>query len=221
MISSPMPVDVGGAPARPVAEPLERAAPDSRRSCSGRRPRPARARWGRRSSGNVPARSTRSRRPGAYRAPVRRPPGSRRRPCARRSVSPTRTSLRRTSSSLWSVARAIVEPGDGHRVELGERREHAGATDLHADLAQHRRLLLGRELVRDRPPRRLARVAELVLERERVDLDDHAVDLVRQVRRASRAQPRKTRGRHRGSAHAVTSGFTRKPASRSQASTSL
>ncbi len=111
--------------------------------------------------------------------------------------------------------------GDGHRVELRERREHAGAADLHADLAQHGRLLLGRELVGDRPARRLARVAELVLQRERVDLHHDAVDLVGQrvallerARRRTRGPPRGPRTRsRRGSRGSRRRAATRAPRS--------
>ncbi len=53
-----------------------------------------------------------------------------------------------------------------------------GPPRVHRDLPQQRRALLGRELVRDRPPRRVRRGAQLLLLGDRVDLDDHAVDLV-------------------------------------------
>ena len=67
---------------------------------------------------------------------------------------------------------------DEHRLELRERRGPPGAPDAHHDLAEHGGLLLGRELERDRPARRLAREPELVALREVVDLHDRAVDLV-------------------------------------------
>ena len=44
--------------------------------------------------------------------------------------------------------------GDRHRVELGHRREHAGAAHLDADLAQDSLFFLGRELKGDGPARR-------------------------------------------------------------------
>ena len=67
---------------------------------------------------------------------------------------------------------------DEHRLELRERRGAPGAPDAHHDVAQHGGLLLGRELERDRPARRLAREAELVALREVVDLHHRAVDVV-------------------------------------------
>ena len=70
------------------------------------------------------------------------------------TVSPTRTSLRCTSSRLCSVARATVEPATTTGIQLRHRRERAGAPHLHGDVAQKRRLLLGRELERDGPARR-------------------------------------------------------------------
>ncbi len=71
-------------------------------------------------------------------------------------------------------------PRDLHRLEDREGCEHAGAAHAHLDVEQPRGLLLGRELVGDRPARRLGRVAQLVLERELVDFDHHAVYLVGQ-----------------------------------------
>ena len=44
---------------------------------------------------------------------------------------------------------------DEHRLEHRERRRAPGAPDAHHDVAQERRLLLGRELVGDRPAGRL------------------------------------------------------------------
>ena len=67
---------------------------------------------------------------------------------------------------------------DEHRLELRERRGAPGAPDAHHDVPEHRGLLLGRELERDRPARCLAREPELVALREVVDLHDRAVDLV-------------------------------------------
>ena len=67
-----------------------------------------------------------------------------------------------------------------HRVELGHGRQLARAPDLHRDIAQQRRFLLGRELEGNRPARSTRRVAHRLLLRERVHLHDNAVDLVRQ-----------------------------------------
>ena len=50
---------------------------------------------------------------------------------------------------------------DEDRLEHGKRRHRSGAADVDRDLLQQRRLLLRRELERDRPARELARRAEL------------------------------------------------------------
>ena len=71
--------------------------------------------------------------------------------------------------------------GNRHRVELGDRREHAGAANLDADLAQDGLLFLGRELKGDGPARRTRGKAQVELLLEAVDLYDHAVDVVVQV----------------------------------------
>ena len=70
---------------------------------------------------------------------------------------------------------------DPRRLHHGERRRATGATDRDDDVEQLRVHLLGRVLVGDRPPRRAAGRAELVVQRELVDLDDDAVDLVLDV----------------------------------------
>ena len=67
------------------------------------------------------------------------------------------------------------------RLHDGERGRPAGAADRDDDVEQLRVDLLGRVLVGDRPARRAARGAQLVVQRELVDLDDHAVDLVLDV----------------------------------------
>ena len=69
---------------------------------------------------------------------------------------------------------------DEHRLQHGEGRGPAGAADRHHDVEQGG-ALLGRELVGDRPPRRLGREAQLVAVGEVVDLHHHAVDLVVEV----------------------------------------
>ena len=71
--------------------------------------------------------------------------------------------------------------GDRHRVELRDRREHAGAAHLDANLAQDGLLFLGRELKGDGPARRAGGKAQVELLLEAVDLYDHAVDVVVQV----------------------------------------
>jgi len=76
--------------------------------------------------------------------------------------------------------------GDGHaaheyRRQLGHRREFAGAPDLHVD-AQHRReLLLGWVLVRHCPARLARHETQLLLQRQRIDLVDHTVDVITQA----------------------------------------
>ena len=67
---------------------------------------------------------------------------------------------------------------DGDRLELGDRRQRAGAADLDLDVADDGRRPLGGELVRDRPARRARHKAETLLPVEAVDLVDDAVDVV-------------------------------------------
>src|SRR3712207_8321497 len=62
--------------------------------------------------------------------------------------------------------------------EVGDRRERAGAADLHDDGLDPRRRLPRRLFVGDGPARRLRRRPELVLQRGRVDLHHDAVYLV-------------------------------------------
>ena len=83
----------------------------------------------------------------------------------------------------------IVQRGARHhdaadidRLELGDRRQRAGAADLDVDAVQPRARLLGRELVGDRPARRAADEAQPLLPVDAVDLVDHAVDVVGQRR---------------------------------------
>ena len=64
----------------------------------------------------------------------RRPAGSRRRRAARSRVSPTRTSLRAISSSLCRVALRDHDAADRDRLQLGHRRQRAGAADLDVDV---------------------------------------------------------------------------------------
>ena len=71
--------------------------------------------------------------------------------------------------------------GDRHRIELRDRREHAGAPHLNANLAQDGLLFLGRELKGDGPARCASGKAQVELLLEAVDLYDHAVDVVVQV----------------------------------------
>ena len=70
---------------------------------------------------------------------------------------------------------------DEHRLEHGEGRRLSRASDRHHDLLEQGGALLGRELVGDRPPRRVRGGAELVALAQIVDLDHDAVDLVGEV----------------------------------------
>ena len=76
--------------------------------------------------------------------------------------------------------------GDGRtreedRLQFGDRRDHAGAADLHADRAQGGLGLVGREFERHGPVRELARRAGPALVFEAVDLHDGAVGREGQV----------------------------------------
>ena len=71
--------------------------------------------------------------------------------------------------------------GDRHRIELRDRRQHASAAHLDADLTQDGLLFLGRKLKGDSPTRRAGGKAQVELLLEAVDLHDHAVDVVVQV----------------------------------------
>ena len=84
---------------------------------------------------------------------------------------------------------------DGDRLQLGDRGERAGAADLDRDVVEGGDRLLGREFVRDRPARRAADEAEAVLQREVVDLVDHAVDVVVEVGALLGAARRRMRAR--------------------------
>ena len=69
------------------------------------------------------------------------------------------------------------DPAHEHGLEHGERRHLAGATGVHVDGAQARGAFLGRELERDRPPRRVRCRAQLSLQVGAIDLDHRTVDL--------------------------------------------
>ena len=71
---------------------------------------------------------------------------------------------------------------DADRFELADRRERAGAADLDFDIPQHGHGALGREFMRDRPARRARDEAEPFLPVDAVDLVDHAVDVVVEMR---------------------------------------
>ncbi len=69
-------------------------------------------------------------------------------------------------------------PGDDDGLHDGVRSDPPGAPDVDPDVEQLGVDLLGRVLEGDGPPRRARRRAQLALERDLVDLDDDAVDLV-------------------------------------------
>ena len=105
---------------------------------------------------------------------------------------------------------------DEHGLQPRDRRDRAGAPDLHVDAEHLGRHLLGRELVRDREARRARDEAEPLLQREIVDLVDDAVDVERQRLAAladragsSRAGPR-ARARRRAPS-APESGVPQEP----------
>ena len=68
--------------------------------------------------------------------------------------------------------------GQENRLQLGHRRERAGAADLNGDALEQRFGLLSGVLVRDGPARRFGGEAGYLALRKRVELDDSAVGLV-------------------------------------------
>ena len=74
------------------------------------------------------------------------------------------------------------DAADRDRLQLGDRRQRAGAADLDLDRLDDRRRPLGGEFVRDRPARAARDEAEPLLQREVVDLVDDAVDVVAERR---------------------------------------
>ena len=101
------------------------------------------------------------------------------------TVSPIRTSLRATSSWLWSVALVTVAPPTNTGSRNRKGRHGTRSTDVHLDAKQAGRLLLGRKLVRDRPTGAPCREPHLCLLGQWIYLHDHAVGLIRQVVTAS------------------------------------
>ena len=70
------------------------------------------------------------------------------------------------------------DAADGHRLELGDGGQRAGASDLNFDVVEDGGRLLGREFVRDGVARRTRDEAQTLLEIEPVELVDDAVDIV-------------------------------------------
>ena len=134
--------------------------------------------------------------------------------------SPSRTSLRRRSSSLWSVASFTVTPETCTGSSIANGTMWPVRPTFQATCVQRGRGRGGRELPRDRPARLAADHAELALQLEVVDLHDHAVDLEVEPVAAllpgvgRRPPPRST------VSCTSTSRFTRKPCSRSHSSDS-
>ena len=122
-----------------------------------------------------------------------------------KTVSPLRTSLRRSSSSLCSVARDTVTPPTFTGFEMRDRRERAGAAHVHLDVLHQRGLLLGRELVGHGPARALGHLAQPPAQVLAVHLHHHAVDLegqgvaaLERARGTARAPPPRPRRAARG-----------------------
>src|SRR6476620_4375818 len=65
--------------------------------------------------------------------------------------------------------------GYEHRIEHCEGRHGSRAPDVHLDALEERRLLLRRELERNRPARKLARRAQASPQVDAIELDDYAV----------------------------------------------
>ena len=96
------------------------------------------------------------------------------------TVSPGRKSCSRTWSSL--CRRGPPRSNHPRRPARGpERRRPAGATDRDDNVEELGGALLGRELVRDHPARRLRGGTQGGVQRQLVDLHHRAVDLVVQV----------------------------------------
>ena len=97
------------------------------------------------------------------------------------TVSPMSTPLRSTSCGVVQRRPLDGGAGDDDRLHHAERRDPAGAADVDLDVEELGVDLLGRVLEGDRPARRAAGGAEPALQRDLVDLDDDAVDLVLDV----------------------------------------
>src|SRR5262249_21267441 len=78
------------------------------------------------------------------------------------------------------MQRGVLHPAaaNGHRLELGDRRQRSGAADLDLDVPQDRGRLLGGEFVGDGVARRARDEAQALLQIEPVELIDDAVDVV-------------------------------------------
>src|SRR5437899_1345326 len=74
------------------------------------------------------------------------------------------------------------DAADADRLELADRCERAGTSDLDLDILEHGHGALGRKLVGDRPARRARHEAEALLPVDAIDLVDDAVDVVVEAR---------------------------------------
>src|SRR5439155_25947601 len=74
------------------------------------------------------------------------------------------------------------DAADTDRLELADRCERAGTSDLDLDILEHGHGALGRKLVGDRPARRARHEAEALLPVDAIDLVDDAVDIVVEMR---------------------------------------
>ena len=119
--------------------------------------------------------------PGAATAPGRRTSGMTSPALRTITVSPGRTSLTLHLVLVVQGGHADGGAADEDRVEHRERRRPPGAPDRHLDVAQQGRALLGRELVGDRPARRLRGEPQPLPHRQVVELDHHPVDVVVEV----------------------------------------
>ena len=94
-----------------------------------------------------------------------------------RTQSRSRMSFRAMSSALWSVAIETVEPAMNTGSSMANGVTAPVRPTFTSIFLRKRRLLLGRELERDRPARELAGRPEEPALGELIDLDHHAVGI--------------------------------------------
>ena len=111
------------------------------------------------------------------------------------------------------VQRGVLhdDAADADRLELGDRRQRAGAADLDLDVVEHGDGALGREFVRDRPARAARDEAEPLLPVEPVDLVDDAVDVVVELGAALLDMRGGRRSAPRPNGRVLVSGLVSKP----------
>src|SRR6185436_16842978 len=83
---------------------------------------------------------------------------------------------------VWIVKRHVRDgnPAYEHRSKAANGRQRAGASNLNIDVFQDGLGLLRSELVRNRPARTARHEAKALLQRQRVDLVNNAVDFIGQ-----------------------------------------